>query len=41
VIEPDLSGLEWLEFDKAGDLIKRGETAAMDKLEQIKRLTQR
>jgi NTE family protein len=26
VIEPDLSGLEWLEFDKAGDLIKRGET---------------
>ena len=38
VIHPHLEGLGWLEFDKIEELIERGETAARNKLAEIKRL---
>lgn len=37
-IHPDFEGLSWIEFNKINEFIKRGRVAAIDKLEDIKRL---
>jgi len=38
VIHPDFEGIGWMEFEKVEDFIKRGEKAALEKLEEIKKL---
>ncbi|MEI8349228.1 MAG: patatin-like phospholipase family protein [Candidatus Omnitrophota bacterium] len=38
VIHPKLNGLGWMEFDKIGPFIQRGEEAAREKLQDMKRL---
>ena len=38
VIHTNLEGLGWMEFEKIGEFIKRGEAAAGEKLEEIKKL---
>ena len=38
VVHPDLEGLGWLEFEKVEDFVQRGERAAREKLEELKRL---
>lgn len=38
VIHPDMEGLRWTEFDKVEDFIARGEKAAREKLEEVKKL---
>jgi NTE family protein len=39
VIHPNLEGLGWMEFNKLLEFIKRGETAAQKKIEEIKTLS--
>ena len=38
VIHPNLEGLGWMEFEKASEFIKRGEIAALEKINEIKSL---
>lgn len=38
VIHPDFEGIGWMEFEKVEDFIRRGEKAALAKLEDIKKL---
>ena len=38
VIHPSLDGLHWLEFEKVDEFIKRGQEAALKKIEDIRRL---
>jgi len=38
VIHPNLEGLGWLEFEKITEFVRRGETAAREKMEQIKKI---
>lgn len=38
VIHPKFEGVGWMEFDKVEEFIKRGESAAEEKIEEIKKL---
>jgi NTE family protein len=38
VIHPNFKGIGWFEFDRVGELIKRGQEAALEKIEEIKKL---
>jgi hypothetical protein len=38
VIHPDLVGIKWHQLDKVDELIKRGEKAASNRLQEIKKL---
>lgn len=38
VIHPNLEGISWVEFDKVSELIARGEQAAYEKLDEIRKL---
>lgn len=38
LINPDLSKMQWLEFDKGEYALKQGETAAKEKIDQIKKI---
>jgi predicted acylesterase/phospholipase RssA len=38
VIHPNFEGIGWFEFDRVEEFIKRGERAAREKIEEIKKL---